>query len=393
MDWRRSKFEFQLIDGPTIGGPSMDQKPTSIRDMKSLCLIAFSVPLLLATNGIRLPPVQGSAPGVVRTARRGDEQWRQEATESSRRIAETFQAYPSSADLVAANIAGNGVTILSASFQGRSSQLGLFSGGNDVIGLPSGTILSTGNIEDIKGRNDGTFEKSNYGGSGFEPLTALTGNSTHDAAVLTVMFKCTPGRLSVKYVFGSEDYNPSNVGYAWEDVAGIFLNGLSPKDNIATVNASYVSVRTINCDAGNELCSYWVNNTNMATEMSGFTTVLEAKGATVSGINVLTVALADGFDGNYPSWLFLGQGSLTCVSSTAPAPAPPGDKVDKGVKVTRSGACLRSLKQTCPCGNVFQLQRCVKRQIESNCVLPATDGVRNAYIRGVTKRFKKLHCS
>jgi hypothetical protein len=375
----------------------MDPKPNSMRDMRSLCHIASSFPLLLAANGIRIPPVQASAPGGVRTSTLGkdDGQRRQETTDSSRSLADTLQAYASSADLVAANIAGDGVTILSASFQGRSVQLGLFSGGNDVIGLTSGTILSTGNIEDIKGRNDGTFEKSNYGVSGFDPLTALTGNSTHDAAVLTIMFQCTPGRLSVKYVFGSEDYNPSNVGYAWEDVAGLFLNGLNPKDNIATVNGSYVSVKTINCDAGNELCTYWVNNTNMATEMSGFTTVLEAKGAAVTGINVLTVALADGFDGNYPSWLFLGQGTLKCGSSTAPAPSPTdsGDKVDKGVKVTPSGVCLQSLKKKCPCGSALQLQRCVKRQIESVCVLPPTKGAQNTYIRGVTKRFRRLHCS
>jgi hypothetical protein len=376
------------IDGP---------EPTSTRDMRSLHRLATSVPLLLASYGKRSLALQGSAPGVVGPAtssRSGVQQWRQGSTSSSRRLADTFQSYASSADLVAANIAGDGVTILSASFQGRSVQLGLFSGGNDIIGLPSGAIFSTGSIEDIKGRNDGTFEKSNYGGAGFEPLTALTGNSTHDAAVLTIMFKCTPGRLSVKYVFGSEDYNPSNVGYAWEDVVGLFLNGLSPNDNIATVNGSYVSVKTINCGTSNKLCTYWINNTNLVTEMSGFTNALEAKGAAVTGINVLTVALADGFDGNYPSWLFLGQGSLKCGSDTAPAPAPPdsGEKVDKEVKVTRSGVCLKSLKKKCPCGNALQLQRCVKTQVESACVLPAANGARNTYIRGVTKRFKKLHC-
>lgn len=311
----------------------------------------------------------------------------------------TLQAYKASADLVAENIAGPGVTIFSATFQGRSLQVGLFSGGSDIVGLSSGAILSTGNIEEITGLNDGQFAPSKFDGAGFDPLTDLTGNSTHDAAVLTIMFQCDPGRrFSLKYVFGSEDYNPSNEGYAWEDVMGVYLNGLSRKDNIATVDGSYVSVKTINCDSDNPRCHYYVNNTNLATEMSGFTTVLSAKGTAYTGTNVLTIAIADGFDGNYPSWLLLGQGSMTC-SAPAPAPSPvqmPSngkDDGDKGEKVTQARACFKTLTRKCPCANVLQLQRCVKKQVTSNCVPPPAERARSVYIKGLTKQYQNRHCS
>jgi hypothetical protein len=320
-----------------------------------------------------------------------------DSRQSRRHLSETLQAFESSADLIAANIAGSGITIWSVSFEGLPMQIGLFSGGADTVGLSSGAVLSTGSVEEMEGPNDGQFTSSKFDQPGYGPLTKLTGNSTHDAVVLTVMFKCNqPGRVSIRYVLGSEDYSPSNTGYAWEDVIGIFLNGLNPKNNIATVQGSYVSVKTINCSPGNELCPYYVNNTGQNTEMNGFTTVLEATGTVYSGINVMTIAIADGFDSNYPSWLLLGQGSMKCkpASGAVSSPGGQGGGASSGTasSVTPSAACFTKLTGKCPCGNAMKLRRCVRRQIESKCSPPSGGEARTSYFRGLQSRFAKAAC-
>lgn len=302
-----------------------------------------------------------------------------------RRLQSGLKVYKASADLLAANIAGDGVTITSATLTGRALQAGLFTGGQATVGINSGAILSTGKVDEVEGPNDGQFPPSDYSEPGYTPLENLTGNSTHDAAVLTIIFQCeSAGPFSFTYVFGSEDYSSANKGFAWEDAMGAFLNGLEPSDNIALVNGSYVSVKTINCSPGNSLCKYFVNNVNATTEMNGFTKVLKAKGNALAGSNILNIAIADGFDGNYPSWVLIGQGSMTCQPKRiVPVPTPTP-------RTTSVTVCMKSMTG-CPCINQAQLVRCITRKAQSSCTLP-TGKAKNAYVTQLVRRYKSTKC-
>jgi hypothetical protein len=129
--------------------------------------------------------------------------------------------------------------------------------------------------------------------------------------------------------------------------------------------------------------------------MSGFTTVLEATGEVYDGINVLTIAIADGFDGNYPSWLLLGQGSMRCTpaSGGAASEAPSGQEGTSGtVSVTPLAACLKRLAAACPCGNAARLRQCVRRQVESKCSPPPAGRARTSYTRALTRKYAQAKC-
>ena len=167
---------------------------------------------------------------------------------------------------------------------------------------------------------------------------------------------------------------------------GAFLNGFSPEDNVATVNGTYVSVKTINCSPGNKLCPYYVSNAagQYATEMNGFTKVLEAKGFVFAGSNILKIAIADGFDGNNPSWLFIGQGSLSC-------PHKPTSRPSLAPKITKLKDCAKLMKG-CSCDKYSRLQKCVRERAVSYCSMPSSRSEQNIYTNRLIQTYKSMAC-
>jgi hypothetical protein len=117
------------------------------------------------------------------------------------------------ATTLANTLVGPGVTLISASvILGARPQFGTFSDGADSLGMASGIVLSTGNVNDIEGPNRSPSRTTKFDGPGYDPLQVYITNGTDlvDAAVLEIQFQCTSGRAQdffFNYSFASEEYN------------------------------------------------------------------------------------------------------------------------------------------------------------------------------------------
>ncbi|HEX9848526.1 MAG TPA: choice-of-anchor L domain-containing protein [Acidimicrobiia bacterium] len=237
---------------------------------------------------------------------------------------------------VAQTLVGPGVTISSVSYTGIGEALGTFSESDDppAVGIADGVILGSGFVKDVVGPNSLPNTSRMNGTPGDADLTALSGFPTLDSAVLTFDFEVPEfaERISMRYVFGSEEYN-EYIGTQFNDVFAFFVNG----ENCATVETSPVSINTINNGAdpnvnGATIAAtnpgFYVNNDPFNpdgtgatlpaaphnTEMDGFTVVLTCE-AEVSdtATNTMKIAIADASDRVLDSWVLLEAASLTII--------------------------------------------------------------------------------
>ncbi len=237
---------------------------------------------------------------------------------------------------VAETLLGPGVTIASVSYTGIDQALGTFNESDDpaAVGIASGVILSSGFVKDAEGPNAASNTTRPNGTPGDADLTALSGFPTLDASVLSFDFEVPEfaERISMRYVFGSEEYN-EYIGTQFNDVFAFFVNG----ENCATVEGSPVSINTINNGSDPNINGatiaatnpgFYVNNDPFDpdgtgatlpaaphnTEMDGFTVVLTCE-AEVSdtSTNTMKIAIADASDRNLDSWVLLEAASLTIV--------------------------------------------------------------------------------
>lgn len=240
------------------------------------------------------------------------------------------------ADGVAQTLVGAGVTISNVTYTGVDEALGIFNDSDTppTTGIESGMILSSGHVKDVVGPNTQANTTVATGTGADADLTALSGFPTLDAASLTFDFEVPAfaERISMKFVFGSEEYNEF-IGTQFNDVFAFFVNG----ENCATVDGSAVSINTINNGSDPNVNGDTIPATNPAfyvnndpffpdgtgatlpaaphnTEMDGFTTVLTCE-AEVSdtSTNTMKIAIADASDRNLDSWVLLEEASLSIV--------------------------------------------------------------------------------
>ena len=135
--------------------------------------------------------------------------------------------------LVQQILLSSGVTVSNVTFNGSSTiptganadMIGYFSGTSN-IGLPTGVILNTGNINDAPGPNDSGFDGIDNGTSGDPDLDQLAAGAflgTYNAAVLEFDFETVTDAISFRYVFASEEYN-EYVCSSFNDVFGFFVS-------------------------------------------------------------------------------------------------------------------------------------------------------------------------
>lgn len=208
------------------------------------------------------------------------------------------------------SLLGSGISVISSAFTGASGSAGLFSGAGDAIGINSGIILTSGQANLAVGPNDesGAGQSNGFGGSA--TLDALIpGYSTHDAAILDIVFTSDTGNLFFNFVFASEEYNEW-VGSSYNDVFGFFLDGV----NIALLpDETPVSINNVNLG---ENTSYYINNSGVASpvdiQYDGFTTVLTAQALGLSaGEHTISLQIADAGDFILDSGIFLQGGSFS----------------------------------------------------------------------------------
>ena len=215
------------------------------------------------------------------------------------------------AEDLAGRLVGDGITVSNAVFSGHDSAAGVFLGGNGILGLDSGVVLSSGAIANVIGPNDQTGAGSNFGGSGDADLTALAGTGTQDAAVLTFDFVPTTSTVQFSYVFSSEEYTEF-IGLGFNDAFGFFVNGTNCA--LAGDPAVPITIDTINPGTNGNLFIDNETNPTLDTQMDGLTVVLTCTASvTPDDTNTMKLAIADAGDANLDSAVFLGEGTFAAV--------------------------------------------------------------------------------
>ncbi|PKP04063.1 MAG: hypothetical protein CVU11_06120 [Bacteroidetes bacterium HGW-Bacteroidetes-6] len=225
---------------------------------------------------------------------------------------------------------GSGVSVFNVQFTGSAIQRGTFAGTSN-LGIDEGIILATGDINLAPGPNASGSESLGSGVGGDPDLAAIVGSTTYDAAVLEFDFVPSSDTVRFFYVFASEEY-PEYVCSEFNDVFAFFLSGANPlggsyvKKNIAIIPGTTipVAINSINPgvvgsfgSAGGctslAYSSLYTNNTGGATiEYDGFTHILEASALVIACDTYhIKIAIADVFDGNYDSGVFLKAKSFS----------------------------------------------------------------------------------
>lgn len=230
---------------------------------------------------------------------------------------------------VAQSLLGAGVTISNVTFTGDTRAGGTFAGALAPVGFDAGVILSSGNIADSVGPNEGDSTTTQFEIPGDVDLTALSGFPTHDASVLEFDFVPDGDKIFFRYVFGSEEYN-EYVNTEFNDSFGFFINGT----NCATVGtggggALPVTINTIN--NGNPFGAGTITNPALYrnndpndpgppaidSELDGLTVILTCTASVNKSVtNHMKLAIADASDDRLDSVVFIEKGSLSTKPPT-----------------------------------------------------------------------------
>ncbi|MDA8857881.1 choice-of-anchor L domain-containing protein [Flavobacteriales bacterium] len=229
---------------------------------------------------------------------------------------------------------GGGVSASNITYQGDSCQIGFFNAINTSLGIDSGIVLSTGDVNDLDPASAPTFPF--IANTVVDPdLLAVansvpgmigqsfTVSSVNDIAILEFDFIPTSDTLSFRYAFGSQEYFAfENTQY--NDVFGFFLSGpgiAGPWSNGA-VNLAYIPNTTpqmpITISSVNSVTpinqQYFVDNQNgldTIADADGYTTVFTAQALVQCGSTYhIKLAIADGSDSGLSSYVWLEAGSF-----------------------------------------------------------------------------------
>jgi len=227
--------------------------------------------------------------------------------------------------LLGSNLAGENIVVTNASVSGDIMQSGTFTFIGDDLGVNSGVILSTGNINFALGPNQSQNTSTGYGGPGNALLTELAESSTHDAVVLQFDFEVQTDMIEFNYVFLSEEYNEF-VNTGFNDVFAFYISGpgIDGEENLAVVpgTTTPVSINTINNET---FWQFYVDNEYEPfaanIEFDGFTTLMKAQktGLIPCETYTLKLMIADAGDSAYDAAVLLQENSLiqADVSATA----------------------------------------------------------------------------
>lgn len=249
---------------------------------------------------------------------------------------------------------GEGVQVLSVTYEGVNKSVGFFKDGEPHIGIDRGIVMTTGTAVTAGGENGvdavGTTQAAvpSSGMTVTDPdLLAISGGvNIWDVAKYTITFIPISDTLRFRYAFGSEEY-PEYACSDFNDIFGFFISGPGingPYENngknIALIPGTNLPVRINNVNngmvggngslanctppAGTLAFSGFYNGNQVAQQpvYDGFTDVFTAE-AVVIPCNVYTIKLVicDVSDGSHDSGVFLeaksfGTGSLDVKATT-----------------------------------------------------------------------------
>lgn len=238
------------------------------------------------------------------------------------------------AAVLAAKLAGNGITISAPTLTCAGVANGTFTSVTTPITIDSGIILTSGRAINTAGV-ESFLASTNNGMPGDAALTTLAGTGTFDACVLEFDFIPKGDTVSFNYQFGSEEYINSTCGQ-YNDAFAFFISGpgISGTQNMALVPGTSIPVTVnsinngipgppgwpgfcniTNCTSmgpGSPFTSYYIDNTG-GTQVTyrGYTRKLTASHAVTPCASYhLKMAVADASNGLYDSGVFIEAGSL-----------------------------------------------------------------------------------
>jgi gliding motility-associated-like protein len=219
---------------------------------------------------------------------------------------------------------GPGLTVTNPVISCPNVAYGTFSNGQTSnIGINSGVVLTTGNINTLNGPANALNWSTTTGGNCNDPqLTSIEPLATKDCCILEFDVVPSCSTLLIRFVFGSEEYPefapPNNSNF--NDAFGFFVTGPNPSGtayantNVATLpdNTTIVSINNINPITNN---SYYINNSaGTSIKLDAFTTVLTRE-ITVTPCETyhFKMAIADASDASWDSAVFIDF--LDCAST------------------------------------------------------------------------------
>ncbi len=249
------------------------------------------------------------------------------------------------ADGVQNVLLGPGVSASNITFQGTPEQIGQFTCNGCNLGLETGLVMASGNVDGASGPNtSGSFSLAPASGFGASDpdLFELSGNSLNDAAVLEFDFIPTGDSVAFNFVFGSDEY-PEFANSSFNDAFGFFLSGpgitgpyLNNAINIAEIPGTTLPLTINNLNNGTaaagpcEFCQFYVNNNSSfgapttAIQPDGFTLKITASAQVQCGETYhIKLAIADALDTSYDSYVFLQAGSFQSNQLNLSYSAPP----------------------------------------------------------------------
>ena len=247
--------------------------------------------------------------------------------------------YNTPAYLVNSVLMGNGVAATNVTFSGNANQLGYFSNGLagaiNPLGLDSGIVFSSGNVNDIP---LGGSLSTSFSGAGDPDLLAIaqgvtTGiTSTHDASILEFDFVPDGDTVEFRFVFASDEYL-TYINTPYNDIFSFFISGpgfsgpyASPAgfpngaQNLAVVPGSPapgtpITISTIHPGLN---AQYYIDNPSENTfGFNGYTTVISIKfHVTCSALFHFKFAIADCNDGTLDTGVFMEGSSFSSNTPT-----------------------------------------------------------------------------
>ena len=239
---------------------------------------------------------------------------------------------PTAVDMVTNTLIGPGLVTSNITFVGNTNQIGTFDAGTSNIGLPSGIVMSSGNVTTIvAGGNPST----DFGGLGDADVLAtaqsVTSNpnaagisSTNDAAILEFDFVPNGDVVVFNFTFASEEYL-TWINSQYNDAFGFYISGPNPaggnyaSDNLALVPGTNepITISTIYVD-GNQTppsmnAQYFLDNP-IGHSFNGFTIPIEIRFDVICDSTYhFKFAVADCVDGILDTGVFLEGGSFQAI--------------------------------------------------------------------------------
>ncbi len=220
-----------------------------------------------------------------------------------------------SAEEMAEEIFGPGVTVVSASYSGDGSASGIYSGGDTLAPgatpADTGVILSTGRADDYTNANGEANQSASRstdtsGENGNADFDAAAGASTFDASYLDVSFIPDAEVMTMQFIFSSEEF-PEYQASIYQDVVSVWVNGEQVQLELGSGTATPDNVSATRNQ------NFYLDNTTDAfnTEMDGLTvTMTLTMKVKPDEVNTLRIGIADVGDSVYDSNLLIAGDSV-----------------------------------------------------------------------------------